>query len=185
MTTSAMNLPPTLIERLEEPGIADALVRLLDRLDTLNRALDTVQRVADLAEQAPKFIAMAVDSADEVVRHGAMAGIDIEKGVIQGTAAALRFGATMGPEKVQALEALLESEVLDPPALRVIGQLAGALSAAARTTTRPMGPLGLLKALAHPDMQRALGFLSDVGKHLGQRLRESDSTPLDARGERR
>lgn len=185
MTTSAMNLPSTLIERLEEPGIADALVRLLDRLETLNRTLDAVQRVADLAEQAPKFIAMAVDSADEVVRHGAMAGIDIEKGVIQGTAAALRFGATMGPEKVRALAALLESAVLDPSALRLIGQLAGALSAAAETTARPMGPLGVLRALADPDMQRALGFLSEVGRHFGQTLRESESTPLDARGERR
>ena len=53
----------------------------------------------------------------------------------------------MDTEKVRELEALLQSGVLDPAALRTIGELGRALI---DTAGAPAPPIGLLKALGDP-----------------------------------
>lgn len=146
------------------------LETLQARLDAMARTLDALAPIVDLLHQAPAFIAMAGDSVDELVRTAVDSGIDVERGVINGAGAALRFGATMDAHKVEALESLLNSGVLDPQALRLVGDLGYALAEAARGPAPSLGPLGLWKALGQPDVQRALGFLIVVAQRFGSRL---------------
>ena len=149
-----------------------AFEALFARVESIGRTVDALKPLVALAEQAPALVAGLGDSADEIARRAMEAGIDLEKGVIQGAGAALRFGATMDAEKVRSIEALLRSGVLDPRALLVMGALGRALAATAETEPPRMGVGGLLQALRRPDIQRALGFLVTVGERFGRDLRE-------------
>jgi hypothetical protein len=147
-----------------------SLETLQARLDAMAQTLDALRPVIELLHQAPAFIAMAGDSVDELVRTAVDNGIDVERGVINGAGAALRFGATMDAHKVAALESLLNSGVLDPQALRLVGDLGHALAETASGPVPAVGPLGLWKALSQPDVQRALGFMVAVAQRFGSRL---------------
>ncbi|MBK07563.1 MAG: hypothetical protein CL920_20265 [Deltaproteobacteria bacterium] len=62
--------------RLQQPEVQDRLVRLLDRLDSIERSLDTIEMVA---AQAPAFAAMTGDMVDEVVNRAAERGVMLEE----------------------------------------------------------------------------------------------------------
>ena len=149
-----------LLERLTAPATVALLRQLLDRANQL-------QRLLALADQLPGFFALAVDAADDVVARAAADGLDIERGMLNGAHAAIRFGAIMGPAEVDSLEALLHSGVLDPAAVRVIGGIGRSLATSARAEHPRVGPLAALRALRDPDIQRALGFLLGVAKQFG------------------
>ncbi len=84
------------------------------------------------------------------------------------------------PETVRATEGLLihldaiallaRSGVLDSGALSVLEQAARALTRAAERPAPAVGALGALRALGDPGVQRALGFLVEVARGLGQGL---------------
>jgi hypothetical protein len=93
-------------------------------------------------------------------------GIDVERGLLNGAGAALRFGASMDAAKVRELEALLQSGVFDPAVVRVIGELGRALVDTAAARPAPVGVVGLLKALGDPDVQRAVTFADRFGSRL-------------------
>jgi uncharacterized protein YjgD (DUF1641 family) len=111
-----------------------------------------------------------MDSFDEAMRTANDRGIDVERGLLNGAEAALRFGATMDEEKVRELDALLKSGVLAPGTLRIIGELGRALTETAAAPAVTSGVLGLLKALRRPDVQRALGFIVTFAERFGRRL---------------
>jgi uncharacterized protein YjgD (DUF1641 family) len=98
--------------------------------------------------------------------------MDVERGVLNGAEAALRFGATMDAERVRELDALLNSGVLAPATLRIVGELGRALTETAAAPPPAAGVVALLRALRHPDVQRALGFLVTFAERFGRRLRE-------------
>jgi hypothetical protein len=156
----------------DEPTVAASLHALNVRLDSMAEIIDGLRPLVSLAQQAPAMIAIAGDSFDEVMQTAADSGIDVERGLLNGAGAALRFGATMDPEKVRALEALLQSGVLDPAALRTIGELGRALVETASAPPSAVGAMGLWKALGQPDVQRALGYLVTFAERFGSRLRE-------------
>ena len=133
---------------------------------------DRLRPLIALAEQAPAFVAVLMDSFDEAVRTASDNGIDVERGLLNGAEAALRFGATMDAEKVRELDALLKSGVLAPSTMRIIGELGRALTETAAAPPATAGVLGLLKALGQPDVQRALGFLVTFADRFGRRLLE-------------
>jgi hypothetical protein len=135
-------------------------------------ALMTPGALQALEAEAPALAAILIDSFDDVMRDAAERGIDVERGLLNGAEAALRFGATMDAEKVKALEALLNSGVLAPSTLRVIGEMGRAVTDTAATAPTAVGALGLLRALGDPDVQRALGFLITFAQRFGSRLRE-------------
>jgi len=165
-TGPAANLPA------DEPTVAASLNAVNARLDSMAEVLDALRPLVALAGHAPGLVAMAGDSFDEIMQRASDSGIDVERGLLNGAGAALRFGATMDPEKVRALEALLQSGVLDPGALRTIGELGRALVDTASAPPSAIGPMGLWKALGQPDVQRALGFLITFAERFGRRLRE-------------
>jgi uncharacterized protein YjgD (DUF1641 family) len=78
----------------------------------------------------------------------------------------------MDAEKVRELNALLNSGVLAPGTLAIVGELGHALTDTAAAPPVDVGPVGLLKALGQPDVQRALGFLVTFAERFGRRLRE-------------
>jgi uncharacterized protein YjgD (DUF1641 family) len=125
-----------------------------------------------LAQQAPALVAILMDSFDEAMRTANDKGIDVERGLLNGAEAALRFGAAMDAEKVRELDALLNSGVLAPGTLRIIGELGRALTETAAAPPATSGVLGLLKALKQPDVQRALAFLVTFAERFGRRLRD-------------
>ena len=236
-TTTPTNGTPSLEKRLHEPDTAAALNRLLDRLDTIERAVDTLERIetqlpgalstatdvvdaeltraADrgvvldermreglamleaitepstaraltalaersdqieklvtLADAAPDAIATVVDVLDAEYARLAEQGFEPEQAVRDAAGALGRLSELFRTDEFQAL---LDSGVLDPKALRVVGSLASALvesqSEADRGETPQRGLFGLVGALRDPDVQRAIGFLTGVAKRFGQNLR--------------
>lgn len=165
-TDRAANVPA------DEPTVAASLKALNARLDSMAEVIDALRPLVALAQQAPAMVAIAGDSFDEIMQTASDSGIDVERGLLNGAGAALRFGATMDSEKVRALEALLQSGVLDPAALRTIGELGRALVETASAPPSAIGPMGLWKALGQPDVQRALGFLITFAERFGSRLRQ-------------
>ena len=148
-------------------------------LETIEQRTRAIAEVAEglrpliaFARQAPALAAVLMDSFDEVMRTAGDNGIDVERGLLNGAEAALRFGATMDAEKVRELDGLLKSGVLAPGTLRIIGEFGRALTETAAAPPATAGALGLLKALGQPDVQRALGFLVTFAERFGRRLRE-------------
>jgi hypothetical protein len=152
-----------LVEKLTEPRTMELFSTLLGRMDQLERLLQ-------LADQAPGLVAMLVDSLDEMAERARESGVDFERGLANGAAAAVRFGAVMGEAEVRALETVLHSGVLAPETVRLMGGLGEALSASAATDVGHIGPLGLLRALRDPDARRTLGFAAVFARQFGQRL---------------
>jgi hypothetical protein len=148
----------------------------LQTIDARTRAIAEVveglRPLVAFAHQAPALAAIAMDTFDEVMRTAADKGIDVERGFLNGAEAALRFGATMDAAKVRELDALLNSGVLAPTTLRIIGELGRALTETAAAPPTAVGVLGLLKALGQPQVQRALGFLVTFADQFGRRLRD-------------
>lgn len=163
-------------------AIAAALRELRARIDAIADVTDALRPLIDVARQAPALAAMAGDSFDELMRTAADQGIDVERGVLNGTSAALRFGAAMDAEKVLAVNALLQSGVLDPAALRIIGELGRALVETASETPSRANVLGLLKRARDPNVQRALGFLVVFAERFGRRLATPPSASTDGAG---
>lgn len=161
----------------EEASVAASLQALRDRIDSIAEVIDVLRPVVALAQQAPAAAAMLGDTFDEVMRKAIDSGVDVERGLLNGAEAALRFGAIMDAGKVAELEALLQSGVLDPAALQTIGDLGRALVDTASSPPKAVGPMGLLKALGDPDVQRALGFLVNFAERFGRRLHGPAARP--------
>ena len=159
--------------KLTEPRTMAVLSGLLDRIDQMDKLLR-------LADQAPAFVAMMVDSVDEMAERARAKGIDFERAMAGGAGAAVRLGSMMGPAELDALETLLRSGVLQPETVRLVGGLGEALTSSAAAEVPRVGPLGLLRALRDPDAQRALGFAAVFARQLGRRLDGGAPTPSAA-----
>lgn len=154
-----------LAEKLTEPRTVAVLTALLDRIDRLERLLD-------LSDQMPGLVATLVDVVDAEYARATDAGYDPEQTVRRTVDALKRLGDLFRTDEFQAL---LDSGVLDPKALRVVGSLGTALvesqAEASRGETPSRGLFGLLGALRDPDVQRAAGFLTSFARRFGRQLR--------------
>ncbi|SDL91953.1 Protein of unknown function [Catalinimonas alkaloidigena] len=168
---------------------------LLERL-TRSHTLHHLQTLLQVADQSPELVAHLVDLTDTWADQAADRGIDLEDRLKRLQALVVQATAPLVLEKAEALVALtaqadelmsfavdqvddsirtLQDRGLDPHALADDGlQLMAMLAAAYRQTKqappRSVGPLGLLKALSDPDFQKFLGFVTQLGKHVGQQL---------------
>ena len=167
-------MAPISVPTTESEPTAATLQTVEERTRATAEVAEGLRPLIALAQQAPQFIAVVMDSFDEAMRTAYGKGIDVERGLLNGAEAALRFGATMDAERVRELDALLKSGVLAPGTLRVVGELGRALAETAAAPPATPGVLGLLKALGQPDVQRALGFLVTFAERFGRRLREPD-----------
>jgi hypothetical protein len=172
MTPEATAVAPAPTAAADLAPAAATLQVIEERTRLIADVAEALRPLIPLAQQAPGLVAIAMDSFDEAVRTAHDKGIDVERGVLNGAEAALRFGAAMDAGKVRELDALLNSGVLAPGTLRIIGELGGALTDTAAARPAPTGVLGLVKALGQPDVQRALGFLVTFAERFGRRLRD-------------
>jgi hypothetical protein len=144
-------------------------------VDRLNERLDRVEALLARLEGAPGMVAMFVDILDEWARDVTAQGIEIDRSLAQGLHAALWLGQRVSETELERLGILLRSDVLEPHALAVVGKTGKALAechetACGRGEPELLGPLGLLKALRDPDVQRSLGFLVNVARRFGKQL---------------
>ena len=172
MTSEAASVAVSSERTLDDASVTATLQTIEERTRAVSEVTDRLRPLIALAEEAPAFVAVLMDSFDEAVRTASDNGIDVERGLLNGAEAALRFGATMDADKVRELDALLKSGVLAPGTLRIIGEFGRALTETAAAPPPTAGVLGLLKALGQPDVQRALGFLVTFAERFGRRLRE-------------
>lgn len=172
MTPEATAIAATSTDIESQLPAAVHLQAIEQRTRAIAEVTESLRPLMALAQQAPALVAVLMDSLDEAARTASDKGIDVERGLLNGAEAALRFGATMDAEKVRELDALLNSGVFAPSTLRIVGELGRALTETAAAPPASAGVLGLLKALGQPDVQRALGFLVTFAERFGRRLRE-------------
>ncbi len=133
-----------LLEKLSQPEVITSLTTLMERLPVLVEGL----------EQAPGLVAMAVDTLDELYAEARRHGVDLE---------------TFLRSSISALKILLESGVLHPQAIEVVGNAGYALVESQKDSSR-VSLWQVLRLLGDPDVQRANGFLISFAKHFGHRL---------------
>jgi hypothetical protein len=157
-----LRLTLQLAERLTAPRTVEVLSQLMDRMDDL-------EQLIAVSEQAPGFIAMLVDTFDSVYRRTEEAGHDLYKVIHEGPEAFIRINEFAASE---AFNKLLDSGVLDPDAIDIVGKAGDALvECRCQEETPEVGLFGLLRAMRDPDTRRALGFLTAFGKRFGKELR--------------
>ena len=172
MTPEVTAVAPISFQTTDSEPAPATLQTIEERTRAIADVAEGLRPLIALAQQAPAFVAVLIDSFDDAMRTASDKGIDVERGVLNGAEAALRFGATMDAERVRELDALLKSGVLAPRTLRIVGELGRALTETASAPPATPGVLGLLRALGQPDVQRALGFLVTFADRFGRRLRD-------------
>jgi hypothetical protein len=146
------------IERLSAPETQQALRQLLELLPTLS----------EQAVQLPELLAIAIDTLDASVHKLRERGIDLTE-ITQPLSRLLELLAD--GYSLRQLTELLESGILDPSSLRVLGRAATALSQTSSEPSEPRGIFSALRATGDPMVKRtidfAIRFARDFGK-LGQ-----------------
>ena len=123
MTPEATVVASPSIPAADLAPVAAALQTIEERTRAITEIAEGLRPLIAFAQQAPALVAVVMDSFDEAVRTANTRGVDVERGLLNGAEAALRFGATMNPERVRELDALLNSGVLAPGTLRVLSEL--------------------------------------------------------------
>lgn len=159
-----------LLDRLTDDSTYRLIEMLLDRGDRLASVLKVL-------DDAPGLVAMFVDMVDEYAAKLVSQGIDVEKSLRQGLHAAIWLGSRVSETELERLGIFLRSDVLEPHALAVVGKSGKALAvchegACQSETPERLGPIGLLKSLNDPDVQRSLAFLIQVARCFGRSVNE-------------
>ncbi len=159
-----------LTEKLTEPGTLDALETLLARLPQLSE-------LAGQLDAMPGLLAVVGDVFDEWAAGLSRQGIDLHHAVQQGLHAALWLGQRVSETELERLGFLLQSDVLDPHVLAVVAKSGRALATChegtcATSAPERLGPLGLMRSLTDPNVQRSLAFLVQVARCFGGHLPE-------------
>ncbi|HIP71367.1 MAG TPA: hypothetical protein EYH05_08240, partial [Anaerolineae bacterium] len=68
----------TLQEKLNDPQVAGVLVRLLDRMDSLEKAVDAL---ATAVQEVPVMMSVVTDAVDDAYAQAAAQGIDLDERV--------------------------------------------------------------------------------------------------------
>lgn len=162
-----------LVERLSEPRTVRAFERAL-------AAAPLLEKLIDAAEQAPALLAALVDTADSLTARAREAGIDVDERtrtvarVLERLTApeALR-AVEMLLARVDSLEAVLASGVLDPRALAAVATAGDALAKAANAAPARLGLWGAFRSAGDPEVQTALAFLVRFAHAFGADLHDS------------
>lgn len=174
-STIASEPRDALIERLNDPQTAESLNTLIDNLELIafsvtavdgflrrsDAVIDAVtEGVHDLKSTIPSLDNDLVDPAEIVPRLTELAKVG------------LQLSDLMNSDEFKAL---MQSGVLSPETLTLVGQAGDALvasrqEAAAQQTAQKIGIFGLLRALNDPDVQRSLNFLLTFSKQFGRKL---------------
>lgn len=183
----------------DNPGAIDekkAHILILAKLESIERRLDALERRApagesglpadltdklrEFVELAPKAIATAADALDAEVAAAAVRGQDVDRALRNGLQAALFFGERVSEAQLAALGKLLDSDVVHPGAIDMVGRAGRALVEAAAAPPGSTGMFGAIGASGHPDVKRAVAFMIEFAKRFGATLGVSDAAGAGA-----
>ncbi|HRK46199.1 MAG TPA: DUF1641 domain-containing protein [Nocardioides sp.] len=154
-----------LLERLQDPQVAQALVALLDRAELL----------AVLVEGLDQFVARSEEIGDAVIT-----GVAELRETVAANSRLSEIEVDL-PRIVDTATRLAGSDLVDPAAVDQISLLARGLVAGGEAfAERPVPVQGLLslnRILRDPDVRRAVSFLATVAKSLGQELAAAAPKP--------
>ena len=147
---------------LSNPKIISALETLAQRTPEL----------AKLVDDGPKLIAAAFDSLDGVMKGFTDRGVDVQA-MSENIAAALSKLSELlnSPQYL----ALMNSGVLDPSTLDMVGKAGSALVHARMEACVETGMFGALRATSDRDIQRAIGFAIKFAHAFGRELAQPDN----------
>jgi len=170
-TNGAVNLE----KRLQDPETREALVHLLDRLDTIERAVDALDR---LEEQLPDAVRTGADVLDEELTRAAERGVVFDERAGE----ALRLAEKLTePDTVDVLTRLIDrldrlealasmADQLPDAAMVAVDSVDDALTRAAERGVvideRAREGLTLLEKMTEPETAAALGAVLDRAEHL-------------------
>jgi hypothetical protein len=142
----------------------ELLRRVLERLDQMDARMTAFE---GLAQSVPGTLAMGVDTFDELARTLQDRGTSI--GQIAGNAALAlsRLGTLL---ESREFVTLMNSGVLDPNAVAVVGRAGSALTHATTEGAERIGVFALLRELNDPGVRNGIAFGLNVLRAFGAGL---------------
>ncbi len=172
-TNGAAALPTTpqeqLLERLGDPHTLAALNSILDNLELIAFAITAID---GFLQRADSFIDAVSSGITDVKDSLPSQQVDLltSPDFVPQMTQLLKAGTQLADvTQMDEFQALLQSGVLAPETLKVVGQAGDAL-VESKSGAEPIGPIGLLRAIQDPDVQRSLGFLIAFSKAFGKKL---------------
>lgn len=155
------------VERLDDPAVAASLVTLLDNAELLSTL---VLGLSGMIERSESIMDSVVEGIHEFQRAGGPRPPGAP------TIAELTRVAGELASAAPALQAVLDSSMLQPDTIALLSMLSdaattGAASATAQGT-RVTGLLSARRTLKDPDVQRGIGMFIEISRAIGRRLDE-------------
>jgi uncharacterized protein YjgD (DUF1641 family) len=152
-----------IIDQLTQTNAINTLELLIEKAPQLSAAIEQL-------EALPQVMSIFADSFDEFFRYAQTHGLDVTG-----------FSENFSKFSVKMLtlfesgnfNKLLDSGIVDPEAIVTVGAMGESLAHSTKKVG-PIGPVGIVKALFDPEVQKAAGFLVDFAKHFGNSLNKQD-----------
>lgn len=158
---------------------------VVEALGRIEQRLDKLEQVAQGALASGRdALGLLTDSVDRKVADAQARGLDVDQRLANLARAAEHLSSdqaialletTFG--RLDRIQRVLESGVLDAAAISVVAQAGRALADTAAEPRHPIGPLGLLRALSEPEVRAALGLLLGFARRMGGALRTEAAAP--------
>lgn len=157
-----------------DPAVTGLVERVLAELRQNTAA---VEAALEGVKGLPGLVATAGDVVDQKLGALAAAGVDLDQRgadllrlAERATRPEILRAVTVLVEKVNTLETLATSAVLEGQSVDMVGLAGRALVRTRDAHPEPAGAWQALRAVSDPDIQRALGFALHFGKLFGQAL---------------
>lgn len=173
----------SLMERLDDPQVAAALINLLDHVDLLAILIVGLDGFVSRSETIGDALVDGIDELRGVAAANSEAVGSLELGAILASVMTL---STSLPRITPAvtrvvdsglIEHVLDSGITDPAMVTEIARIGRGLTAGAqRADAEPLPVNGLfsaMKLLKDPDIQRAVSYFAAVAKSIGVELAPS------------
>lgn len=164
-------------------------LQLLEKLTEPKTAMQ-LQQLLDLADQAPGLVAMTGDIVDGALHDAAALGVDLNARLSSGLHLLNRL---TDPKMTAQLEQLMDmadqapgfiamaGDIVDDSmgsamasgfdlqeTFATLGTLGKAITEAQKQPIKPVGALGMVKAMGDPNVQRAMGMLMNIAQQIGK-----------------
>lgn len=152
------------------------IAKLLERV-TEPKFLDAVEYMVEAVEESPGLFAMVVDIFDEQVGRAAARGADITQMTRSAVEGAVKLGEFVLSDEFKTL---LDSGMLDPGAIRVIGRAGRALADVSEDDVGTPGLLGLFSRSRKTNVRRSLNFGLRFSNRFGELLESGDPKRIES-----
>ncbi len=168
------------IRRAQDRGIdvderARRLAGLVERI-TEPEVLDALEFVIDALKDAPGLVAMVADIIDDHIGRAVARGADVNQMTRSAVKGAVKLSEFVLSEEFTAL---LDSGMLDPSTVRVVGRAGRALADVSDDETETPGLLGLLRRSRQTNVRRSLSFGIRVSRRFGELMHSREQHQLE------